>query len=178
MAPDMRKTRIFATLAACLGLSACQWFTAGEAVSEPNLAHAQATHPESGHAKPHGAPGTEAPGEQDEPKPPETATASHILIRYLGARRAPSSVTRSQAEAKTLAEQIAAKARTPGADFVELANQYTEDPSGKSRGGRLGTFGRGRMVPAFDKATFELEAGEVSGVVETDFGYHIIYREK
>ena len=53
-----------------------------------------------------------------------------------------------------------------------------EDPSGKGRGGKLGTFGRGRMVPEFDKATFALEPGQTSGVIETAFGYHIIHREK
>lgn len=62
-----------------------------------------------------------------------------------------------------------------GADFGELAIANSDCPSG-ARGGDLGSFGRGAMVPEFDTAAFELEVGEVSGPVETDFGYHLIQR--
>jgi parvulin-like peptidyl-prolyl isomerase len=110
--------------------------------------------------------------------PAEKATAAHVLIRYAGAMRTGPEVTRSKAEAQKLAQEVAKKASLPGADFAALADQYTEDPSGKGRGGQLGTFGRGRMVPPFDKATFELAPGQTSGVVETAFGFHVIHREK
>ena len=62
-----------------------------------------------------------------------------------------------------------------GADFGELAIANSDCPSG-SRGGDLGTFGRGMMVPEFEEAAFGLDVGEVSGPVETDFGYHLIQR--
>ncbi len=62
-----------------------------------------------------------------------------------------------------------------GGDFAELAKANSECPSG-SRGGDLGSFGRGAMVPEFETAAFGLEVGEVSGPVETDFGYHLIQR--
>jgi peptidyl-prolyl cis-trans isomerase SurA len=150
-------------------------FTAGENVSEPDpgQVRAQAAPKPRDHHAHEAKAKAEAPEEAA-----ETATASHILIRYAGSMRAPAEITRSQDEARRLADEVLKKARHPGADFAELANQYTEDPSGKGRGGRLGTFGRGRMVPTFDQATFALAPGEVSDVVETPFGYHIIYREK
>ena len=64
-----------------------------------------------------------------------------------------------------------------GADFAALAKEHSSCPSGK-QGGDLGEFGPGQMVPEFDKAVFSLEPGEISGVVETQFGYHIIKRTK
>ena len=171
----MRKSAISLALLVCTaGLAGCQVFTAGETVSDPDpvqtraksgtMARAAAKDDGHGHAA-------------KEVQPAETATASHILIRYLGSARAPADVTRSKEEAKQLAESIAKKARAPGADFGALAGQYTEDPSGKSNGGRLGTFPRGKMVPEFDTATFELSPGSVSDVIETQYGFHIIYRE-
>ena len=61
------------------------------------------------------------------------------------------------------------------ADFAEEAKRHSDCPSGQ-QGGSLGWFGRGMMVPEFDKAAFEMKKGEVSGVVTTQFGYHIIYK--
>ncbi len=172
----MRKHVISAALLGSAMLLGCQVFTAGEAVSEPNPGEARAAR---AHAQ-------EAKAAHDEPKvkmggdeaPAESATASHILIRYAGAMRTSADITRTKDDAKKLAEEVAAKAKKPGADFAALADEYTEDPSGKGRGGKLGTFTRGRMVPEFEQATFALEPGGVSGVVETPFGFHIIYREK
>ncbi|MGD8394463.1 MAG: peptidyl-prolyl cis-trans isomerase [Candidatus Eiseniibacteriota bacterium] len=105
----------------------------------------------------------------------EVISASHILIQYQGATRAPDDLERSREEALTLAQNVVAQARAEGADFAELARQYSEGPSAPN-GGALGTFGRGRMVPAFEEAAFALEPGEVSDVVETPFGFHIILR--
>ena len=62
-----------------------------------------------------------------------------------------------------------------GADFAEEAKKNSDCPSGQE-GGSLGWFGRGMMVPEFDKVAFEMKKGEVSGVVSTQFGYHIIYK--
>jgi parvulin-like peptidyl-prolyl isomerase len=174
----MRKSAI--SLALLLCSAGCQVFTAGEPVSEPDptQAHAHAKAPAHGDAakQAHGKVSAAAK-EVAAQGAPESATASHILIRYAGSMRAPADVTRSKEEARRLADNIARKARAPGADFASLAGEYTEDPSGKNTGGRLGTFTRGRMVPEFEKATFELEPGQVSEVVETAFGYHVIYRE-
>ncbi len=62
-----------------------------------------------------------------------------------------------------------------GKTFEQLAKDFSQCPSGES-GGSLGEFGKGMMVPAFDKAAFALNVGEVSGPVKTQFGYHLIKR--
>ena len=98
--------------------------------------------------------------------------ASHILLMYQGSAR--SSATRSKEEARTEIEDLA-KQIGDGADFAELARTHSDCPSGR-KGGDLGTFGRGQMVPAFENATFSMDVGQVSGVIETEFGYHLIKR--
>jgi peptidyl-prolyl cis-trans isomerase D len=72
------------------------------------------------------------------------------------------------------AEKVLAEARKPGADFAKLANQYTEEEVGKTRGGDLDFFGRGRMAKEFEDAAFALEVGQISDVVKSPFGFHII----
>ena len=80
-------------------------------------------------------------------------------------------------QAKARAEDILARLRQ-GADFSDLARQYSEDPGSKSQGGDLGWFGKGQMIPEFEEAVFEeLGPGETSDLVETLFGYHIIKKE-
>lgn len=84
------------------------------------------------------------------------ARARHILVD-------------TEAKAQDLKQQIEA-----GADFGELAKQHSSCPSGKS-GGDLGEFGRGAMVPEFDAVVFsDLPIGQVSDVVKTQFGYHLL----
>ncbi|NOY58732.1 MAG: parvulin peptidyl-prolyl isomerase [Calditrichaeota bacterium] len=100
--------------------------------------------------------------------------AAHILIMYKGSMRAPASVTRSKEEAHKLAKDVLKKIKD-GADFAEMARLYSDGPS-KVRGGDLRTFGRGAMVKPFEDAAFSLKKGEVSGIVETKFGFHIIKR--
>lgn len=111
-----------------------------------------------------------------EPKKDETMTdqvrASHILLMYEGSAR--SSATRSKEEARTEIEALSKKL-AEGGDFEQLAAENSDCPSGM-RGGDLGIFGRGQMVPAFEEAAFALEVGETSDIVETDFGYHLIQR--
>lgn len=88
----------------------------------------------------------------------ENLKASHILVK-------------NEFEAKDLQKKIA-----DGKSFEELARDFSLCSSSK-QGGLLGEFPRGRMVPAFEKALLELKQGEVSGIVRTQFGYHLIRRE-
>ncbi|MBI5233281.1 MAG: SurA N-terminal domain-containing protein [Deltaproteobacteria bacterium] len=90
--------------------------------------------------------------------------ARHILIK----RDAKPGV-----DPKALAEEVLAKVKK-GEDFAALAKKYSEDPGSGPRGGDLGYFGQGIMVKPFDDAVFSLKKGETSGIVETEFGFHII----
>lgn len=103
----------------------------------------------------------------DEFKTPEQVNAAHILVKV--------EESGDEAEDKAAlqkAEGILKKVRD-GADFSELAKENSDCPSG-TRGGELGYFSRGMMVPEFEEAAFKLKTGEVSGIVKTKFGYHII----
>lgn len=100
-------------------------------------------------------------------KKEETVRASHILI---GADQKASPEERKKAKEK--AEALLKRVKA-GEDFAAIAKAESSCPSA-SQGGDLGAFGRGQTVPAFENAAFALKPGEMSGVVETEFGYHII----
>ncbi len=99
----------------------------------------------------------------------EQRQASHILITV--AKQA-SDAEKQAAKAK--AEQVLAQVKLTPAKFAALAKQYSQDPGSAANGGDLGMFGRGSMVKPFEDSVFSLKAGEVSGLVQTDYGYHII----
>ncbi len=98
----------------------------------------------------------------------------HILIRYRGAKRADDGVKRSREEAKAEATALRA-AIAAGQDFAEVAKEKGEDGSSE-RGGDLGPIGRGMFAYPYEEAAWALQPGELAGVVETDFGFHIIER--
>lgn len=91
---------------------------------------------------------------------------------YKGSAR--STATRSQEDAVSQIRDLKVQLDA-GADFAELAQAHSDCPSAR-KGGDLGTFGRGQMVAAFEMSAFGMEIGQVSDVVTTDFGYHIIKR--
>jgi peptidyl-prolyl cis-trans isomerase D len=95
---------------------------------------------------------------------PEQVRASHILFETAGKDEA---AVRKQAEA--VLQQVKA-----GGDFAALAKQYSEDEGSKANGGDLDYFGRGRMVPEFETAAFDMQPGQVSDLVKSQFGFHII----
>ena len=98
--------------------------------------------------------------------------ASHALIAYEGAQRANPDVKRSKEEAETLANELLAKAKTSGTDFAAFATENSNGPSA-SKGGDLGWFYEGQMVAKFNDYVFNNKKGDI-GLVETDFGFHII----
>jgi peptidyl-prolyl cis-trans isomerase C len=99
-------------------------------------------------------------------KKPETIQASHILIK------AESEKPEDLAKAKKKADELLARLKK-GEDFAELAKKESACPSG-AKGGDLGEFARGTMVPQFEQVAFTLKPGELSNVVETKFGCHLI----
>ena len=102
----------------------------------------------------------------------EQIQASHVLVSYVNTQNSSSLLTKAEAleRIQDLKSQVLS-----GMSFSEIATEFSDCPSAE-KGGDLGEFSRGAMVKAFDMAAFELEVGEVSEVVETEFGYHLIHR--
>jgi foldase protein PrsA len=100
---------------------------------------------------------------------PERVAASHILIRPDSSSDADRVVAESRLEG--IAQEI-----REGKDFGDLAAQHSECPSGKQNGGSLGWFSHGMMVPEFEEAAFNMAVGEISDIIETQFGFHIIMK--
>ena len=102
----------------------------------------------------------------------EERRARHILINA-----AKDAAPDLKQKAKARAEALLAEARKNSAGFAELAKKNSEDPGSASQGGDLDFFGRGAMVKPFEDAAFAMKPGEISNLVETDFGYHLIKLE-
>lgn len=102
-------------------------------------------------------------------KTDEQRRASHILVK--AAKDAPAA---EKAAAKAKAEKLLAQVKKNPNDFAKIAKENSDDPGSAERGGDLDFFGKGMMVKPFEDAAYKLKEGEVSDVVESDFGYHII----
>jgi peptidyl-prolyl cis-trans isomerase D len=96
---------------------------------------------------------------------PEQVRASHILLKTEG---------KDEAAVRKQAEDILKQAKAPGADFAALAKKYSEDDGSKANGGDLDYFPKGRMVPEFEQAAFSMQPGQISDLVKSQFGFHII----
>jgi peptidyl-prolyl cis-trans isomerase D len=101
----------------------------------------------------------------------EQARARHILIAVT-----PDASPAERAGAKTKAEEVLQKVKS-GGDFAKLAQQYSDDPGTKDRGGELGYFARGEMVKPFEDAAFKLKPGEIT-MVQSQYGYHVVQLEE
>lgn len=113
--------------------------------------------------------------EDTEPSLPGVMGAKHILIAYSGSGVA--GILRSRADAEVLAGNIRARIINEEMSFEEAAMRYSDCSSADS-GGILPDFREGAMVPSFETAVKALEPGDISGIVETNFGFHIIERTK
>jgi hypothetical protein len=116
-----------------------------------------------------------SPARESHEDEPVHISARHVLIQWMGAERAGNSVLRTREQALILAQEVLRRARA-GEDVGRLAVEYSDEPNASSRGGSLGRFSKGQMVGAFDAVAFKLKVGQVSGIVETPFGFHIIQR--
>jgi peptidyl-prolyl cis-trans isomerase D len=96
---------------------------------------------------------------------PEEVRASHILLKTDG---------KDEAAVRKQAEDVLKQAKAPGADFAALAKKYSEDDGSKVNGGDLDYFPKGRMVPEFEQAAFSMQPGQISDLVKSQFGFHII----
>jgi peptidyl-prolyl cis-trans isomerase D len=105
-------------------------------------------------------------GHLDRYRQPEERRASHILILT------NDDVSKEKAKAK--AEEVLSEVQKAPGKFADLAKKYSQDPGSAQKGGDLGFFGRGMMVKPFEDAVFSLKEGEMSALVESDFGFHII----
>ena len=107
---------------------------------------------------------------RDEFRQEEEACASHILVKV---RSGTATEGHTEAEARTIAEGLLNQVRAEE-DFAALARKFSEDQGSAQKGGDLGCFPPGRMVPEFDDAVFALAPGQVSDLVKTSFGFHVI----
>lgn len=111
------------------------------------------------------------------PDEPAKITVKHVLVKYAGAKKAAATVTRTREQACERAEEARAKLEK-GAAFAEVVAEFSEEPGAATREGSIGEIERAQVVPPFADAAFELGPNEVSHVVETDFGFHVILRTR
>jgi peptidyl-prolyl cis-trans isomerase C len=108
---------------------------------------------------------------------PETFAQPEVHARHILIRVDPTASDMEKAEALKKAQDVLARAKK-GEAFDKLAAQFSQDPGSATQGGDLGWFAKGQMVAPFDSAAFALHPGQLSGVVPTQFGYHVIKVEE
>jgi parvulin-like peptidyl-prolyl isomerase len=106
---------------------------------------------------------------------PETIVVKHILVKYVGAKKASADIKRSRGDACVRAAEARHRLEN-GETFGDIVKEYSDEPGAASREGLIGPIKRKDVVPAFADAAFELKANEVSQVVETESGFHVIFR--
>lgn len=108
---------------------------------------------------------------------PTRILAKHILVKYQGTKGAPAEIKRSRGEACLRAMQ-ARDEILHGAEFDATVAKYSDEPGAATRGGSIGTITRDDVLPQFADAAFELTVRQMSDVVETEAGFHVILRQE
>jgi parvulin-like peptidyl-prolyl isomerase len=162
-------------IAAALALAGCA-LTTHEGPSEPPRGAVQPIWPPLGEppATPIAGDGEAESGGTTAARP-ETIGARHILVMHRTSMRAPDTITRTKEAARARAAEALERARG-GEDFTSLVREFSDEPGAAARGGSLGRFPRGVMVKEFENAAFGLEPGQISELVESPFGFHVIQR--
>jgi len=106
---------------------------------------------------------------------PTRIGARHILVMHQRSQQRPEDVNRTREEAKKKVQECLRALRS-GAAWASVVTECSDEPGAAERGGDLGNFERGQMVKSFSDAAFELQVNEISEVVETAYGFHIIQR--
>jgi hypothetical protein len=109
------------------------------------------------------------------PDEPEKVTVKHLLVKWTGSKRAPASITRTREEACLRAQEARGKLEK-GTSFGDVVKEYSDEEGAATREGMIGAVQRKDVAAPFADAAFELHVGDVSYVVETDFGFHVIMR--
>ncbi len=108
---------------------------------------------------------------------PAKVTVKHVLVKHKGSKNADPKITRTREEACLRAIEARDKIRN-GADFAEIVKQYSDEPGAATREGSIGAVERKDLAKPFADAAFELSVGQLSDVVETDSGFHLILRSQ
>jgi hypothetical protein len=130
--------------------------SAAGGAAEQCLANAEAKHPHN-------------------PSEPDRISVKHVLVKYAGAKSAPDTITRTREQACLRAEEALEQLKA-GSSFADVVAKYSDESGAETREGSIGRIERGDVAPAFADAAFELKMKEVSQVVETPFGFHVILR--
>jgi parvulin-like peptidyl-prolyl isomerase len=93
----------------------------------------------------------------------------------MGCKRADTNIVRTKEQARSVAQEVLRRLKA-GEDFARVVLDYSDEPNAGQRGGSLPPFSRGSMDKAFEDAAFSLAPGELSGIVESEFGFHVIQR--
>lgn len=114
--------------------------------------------------------------ETDPDTGPTTVYVRHVLVSFVEARMAVEGVERTREEARAIIDSVRQAAVDDPSQFPALAAEHSDEPNSDESGGDLGALTRGQTVPTFERAAFALAVGQVSAVIETPYGYHVIHR--
>ena len=109
------------------------------------------------------------------PDEPTTISVSHVLVKHTGSKNAPPGVTRTRGEACLRAMEARDKLRN-GAPFEAIVSEYSDEAGASTRAGSIGQITRSDVLAPFADVAFELSRAELSDLVETEFGFHVVLR--